>query len=140
MNVAIANVPTSPYLESERHVMLQQPVPSPLPPESQSDQHDLTREVQATLAARHELGPEYDDQFIQRLVERLTAQVRQEVARAPRARASGLAPDQRTGVAICSLIFGIPLVAIAGGIAGPVGLAVAFVALVLINIAAGMSW
>lgn len=136
----VTSVFTGPSLESERRAMLQKPVPSPLPPEHQPDPHDLAREIQATLAARHELGSQYDDQFIQRLVEQLTAQVRQEVARAPRARPSGLAADQRTGIAICSLIFGIPLVAIAGGIGGPVGLAVAFVAIVLINIAAGISW
>lgn len=111
-----------------------------LPQPMQPDTHDLQREIQATLSARRELGLEYDEQFIQRLAERLTAQVRQEVARAPRPRAAGLAPDQRTAVAICSLIFGIPLVAIAGGMAGPVGLVIAFVALVLINVATGVSW
>ena len=106
----------------------------------QPDTNDIKRELQATLSARRELGPDYDDQFIQRLAEKLTAQVQQEVARAPRPRPAGLAPDQRTGIAICSLIFGIPLVAIAGGIAGGIGLIVAFVALVLINFAAGMTW
>lgn len=103
----------------------------------QPDTHDIQRELQATLSARRELGPEYDDQFIERLVEKLTVQVRQEVARAPKPRSAGLPSDQRTAIAICSLIFGIPLVAIAGGIAGPIGLIVAFVAIVLINVAAG---
>ena len=120
--------------------MLPQPAQKAQPEMHQPDSQDLQREIQATLSARRALGSEYDDQFIQRLVERLTAQVHQEVARAPRPHASGLSSEQRTGIAICSLIFGIPLVAIAGGIGGPVGLAVAFVALVLINLAAGASW
>lgn len=120
-------------------------VPQPAQPAhpaqaAQPDMQELERELRATFAARHELGPEYDEQFIQRLAERLTAQVRQEVARAPRAHAMGLGAEQRTGIAICSLIFGIPLVAIAGGMAGPTGLIIAFVALVLINLAAGLSW
>lgn len=104
------------------------------------DTEDLKRELQATLAARHELGNAYDDQFIERLVERLTAQVRQEVARTPQPRSNALAAKDRVAITICSLIFGIPLVAIAGGIAGPAGLITAFVALVLINVAIGISW
>lgn len=111
----------------------------PTPAQGQ-DTEDFKRELQATLAARHELGNGYDDQFIERLVERLTAQVRQEVARAPQPRSNALAAKDRTALAICSLIFGIPLIAIAGGIAGPAGLIIAFVALVLINVGAGISW
>ena len=109
-------------------------------PAQRQDSEDLKRELQATLTARHELGSTYDEQFIERLVERLTTQVRQEVARAPQPRSNALAPKDRTAIAICSLIFGIPLIAIAGGFAGPAGLIVAFVALVLLNVAAGISW
>jgi hypothetical protein len=101
---------------------------------SQPNAQEIQRELQASLSARRELGPEYDEHFIARLTDQLTARVRQEVALAPRQRASSLSADQRTAIAICSLIFGIPLVAIAGGIAGTVGLVVAFTALVLINL------
>ncbi len=78
---------------------------------------DLKRDVQATLEARRELGPGYDDHFVQQLTERMMAQVRQEMARTPPPAAprSKLDAGQRTSVAICSLIFGIPLVAIASG-------------------------
>ncbi len=106
----------------------------------QPDAQELKRELQATLSARRELGPEYDDQFIERLVEKLTAQVRQEVAQVPRPRAPAPSSEQRTAIALFSFIFGIPLVAIAGGEVGPIGLIVAFVALVLINLAAGRTW
>ena len=82
------------------------------PPQQQSD--EIKRDLQATLAARRELGTEYDDHFLNALAEKLTAQVRQEVARAPRAPESSnrLSRDQRTAVAICSLVFGIPIIAI----------------------------
>jgi hypothetical protein len=103
-----------------------------------ADKNDLMQELQATLSARRELGPEYDEQFIERLATRLTAQVREEVAKAPRPRSSALSPEQRIPIAICSLLFGIPLVAIAGGNGLP-GVIVAFAALVLINVAAGIS-
>ncbi len=104
-----------------------------------SDQDDLKHELQATLAARNELGSQYDEQFIERLAARLTEQVRAEAAKAPKPRSSALSPEQRIPIAICSLVFGIPLVAIAGG-NGISGVAIAFAALVFINIAAGISW
>jgi hypothetical protein len=106
----------------------------------QSGAQDLQRELQATLSARRELGPEYDDQFIARLTDQIAARVRQEVAAAPRTRPAALSAGQRTAIAICSLLFGIPLVAIAGGIGGSVGLVVAFVALVLINLSVNAGW
>jgi hypothetical protein len=83
------------------------------PPQPQAD--DIRRDLQATLAARREMGTGYDDQFLDALVEKLTAQVRQEIATAPRPQqqSSKLSNEQRTGVAICSLVFGIPLIAIA---------------------------
>jgi hypothetical protein len=109
-----------------------------LPRHEPSD--DFGRELQATLAARREIGQEYDDQFVARLADQLTARVRQEAARAPRPHHLGLSPEQRTAVAICSLVFGIPLTAIAADAAGGVGVFVAFVALVLFNIAAGITW
>jgi hypothetical protein len=112
-------------------------MPTPAP---RHEREDFKRELQATLAARRELGNAYDDQFIERLVERLTAQMRQELARAPQPRAHTQLAKGRVPIAICSLIFGIPLVAIAGGFAGLLGLIIAFVALVLINMAAGITW
>lgn len=83
------------------------------PPQPQTD--DIRRDLQASLAARRELGTEYDEHFLNALVEKLSAQVRQEIAAAPRVQqpSSKLSNEQRTGVAICSLVFGIPLFAIA---------------------------
>ncbi len=89
---------------------------NPMSPMNPQQADDLKRDVQATLEARRELGPSYDDHFAQSLTERMMAQVRQEMARVPAPkRDNKLDRSQRTAVAVCSLIFGIPLVAIAGG-------------------------
>lgn len=103
-----------------------------------SPQDDLRRDIQATLAARRDVGPEYDEHFAQLLSDRIAAQIAQARQPAPPAPPSHspLGSDQRTAIAICSLIFGIPIVAISGGIGGPIGLFFALAALVLINVAA----
>lgn len=78
---------------------------------AQSD--DINRELQATLQARRELGTTaYDEHFIEALVEKLRAEAR---AAQPQHRDVGPPSDQRLALAICSLIFGIPLIAIASG-------------------------
>lgn len=102
-----------------------------------SPQDDLRRDIQATLAARRDVGPEYDEHFAQLLTDRIAAQIARarQVPPAPPAH-TALGADQRTAIAICSLIFGIPIVAISGGIGGPIGLFFALAALVLINVAA----
>jgi hypothetical protein len=99
---------------------------------------DTKRDIQATLAARRELGTEYDDHFLNALVEKLTAQVRQEVARAPRvpAPSNKLSRDQRTGLAICSLIFAIPLTAISFAGGGGFYFAAIVAMIILINLLA----
>ena len=102
-----------------------------VPSQGQTDY--IKRDLQATLAARRELGTEYDDHFLNALAEKLTAQVRQEVAQAPRTPepSNKLSRDQRTAVAICSLVFGIPIIAISisGGALYFLG-AIALIALV----------
>ncbi len=107
----------------------------------QQDSEEVKRDLQATLAARRELGTEYDDHFLDALVERLTAQARQEAANAPRAQQPGnhLSRDQRMGLAICSMIFGIPIIAItvgAGGALAPLYFLSAVGMIVLINVLA----
>jgi hypothetical protein len=109
------------------------------PPQPHTE--DVRRDLQATLAARRELGTSYDDHFLDALVEKLSAQVRQEIATAPRVQqpSNKLSPEQRTGVAICSLIFGIPIIAIAlgaGGAFAPLYFLAALGLLALVNLLA----
>lgn len=42
---------------------------------AQAAQEDIRRDLQASLEARRELGPEYDQHFLDALVEKLTRQV-----------------------------------------------------------------
>ena len=86
-------------------------------PPQQQQRDEIQRDLQATLAARRELGSEYDDHFLDALAEKLTAQAQRAVANAPRDQppSNRLSRDQRAGVAICSLFFGIPIIAITVG-------------------------
>jgi len=107
---------------------------------------DLRRDVHAALAGRQELGPAYDEHFADALVERLNVQIKREVERqlrqTQRRGLSGsqhhLTSAQRLGLAIPSLVFLIPLIAIGGGMEGLTGMILAFAAVVAINIAAGL--
>lgn len=106
------------------------------PPNQQNE--DIRRDLQATLAARRELGTEYDEHFLDALVEKLTAKVRQEVTNAPRPAqpSSRLSRDQRTGLAICSLIFAIPIIAITIGAGGGLYFLGGIAMIVIINLLA----
>lgn len=109
------------------------PQPNPTNPD------ELKRDLQAALAARRELGTAYDQHFIDALSEKLTAQVQQQVQQQMRAsmpRATQRPPqDQRLALAICSLIFSIPLIAIASGSFGVFGFLVICLMIVGINVA-----
>jgi hypothetical protein len=100
----------------------------------QTSPDDLKRDVQATFAARRELGPEYDEHFIDALVEKLTAQVQEQVKSAAPRSTQRPPHDQRMGLAVCSLIFGIPLVAI-GTSLGAVGFIAICLMILGINVA-----
>ncbi|MGH2516667.1 MAG: hypothetical protein ACRDHP_13520 [Ktedonobacterales bacterium] len=65
---------------------------------------EMKREIQAAMAARNELGPDYDDHFAQVLADKLAEQVRQQVAKAPQPHTM-LSSGQRTAVAIVSVVF-----------------------------------
>jgi hypothetical protein len=87
-------------------------------------------ELEATLAARQELGPAHDSEliagFLERIDREIDRKVEQRVAeRTPaKRRPSALHPGN---LALC-----IPIVAIAGGIGGLPGLIIAFLALAVV--------
>jgi hypothetical protein len=95
-------------------------------------------ELEATLAARQELGPGHDDALVagfldridreldRRVDARVAEQVAQQVQRRPRP--SVLHPGN---LALC-----IPIVAVAGGIGHVAGLVLAFTALVIVFLVA----
>lgn len=99
---------------------------------SEMSSDEIRRDVRATLAARREVGPEFDDYFVEHFVQRLTEQLAPE-----RRREGALWPTagQRLALAIVSLCALVPigavmliLVAILAHMSG----AVAIVALLLV--------
>jgi len=86
------------------------------------------QELEATIAARRELGAAHDAELIEGFLDRIEREIDRRVderiaARGPARR--GGSPLHPGNLALC-----IPIVAIAGGIAGTAGLVVAFAALV----------
>ncbi|HZU20331.1 MAG TPA: hypothetical protein VE982_03835 [Gaiellaceae bacterium] len=91
---------------------------------------DIQRELEATLAARRELGPRHDAELAAGFVDR----IQQEIDRRIDERLAALPPRRRGGSALHpgNLALCIPIVAIAGGIGHLAGLVVAFLALALV--------
>ncbi|MGW3772381.1 hypothetical protein [Actinomadura verrucosospora] len=98
---------------------------------------DLT----AAMAARRELGPDYDDAFIETVVDRIEETLDARAA-APRSRRRAPAPEPRHGdrdrdhslaMAVLSLLAAIPLSAIAVVNAGLPGLLIALAGIVIVN-------
>jgi hypothetical protein len=89
-------------------------------------------ELQAVVAARGELGPEYEPELVESFLER----VEQQVAR----RSRGVGP-RREHRAVTPLILGslglaIPLLGVAGDAGGLAGIALVCAAIVIVNVAA----
>ena len=113
---------------------------------------EVSREdLHATLAARQELGEEYEPALVDALAERVERVVEARVGArlaqrgvgspvaargpGPAAPAGEVSPGARIGVAVGSLALGIPLSAIAGASAGAAGLAIAWAGIVTVNVA-----
>ena len=91
---------------------------------------EARRELQATLAARQELGPAHDDQLVSGFLDRIDKEIDRRVDE----RVAALGPRKRSGSVLHPGTLGvcIPIIAIAGGIAGLAGLIAAFVALTIV--------
>ncbi|MEU5715522.1 hypothetical protein AB0G71_06975 [Streptomyces sp. NPDC020403] len=118
---------------------------------------ELRRELDATLQARGELGPEFEsalvDSFLekveQRLDSRLDRQVRRHVAEqrtsavraAARPEGAGGSFGERFGFVVVSLVLAVPLSAIGAAHAGTGGLVVAWLGVVGVNaVHAARAW
>ena len=88
------------------------------------------QELQASLAARRELGPEHEDELVAGFLQRIDREIDRRVDE----RVRQLAPQKPRGSALHpgNLALCIPIVAIAGGIGHLAGLIVAFLALALV--------
>ena len=90
-------------------------------------EQETGRELEATLAARRELGPAHDAEliagFLDRIEKEIDKRVDERVAKRAR-RGSALNPAT---LGVC-----IPIIAIAGGIGDVAGLITAFIALIIV--------
>ncbi|QES48587.1 hypothetical protein DEJ50_12895 [Streptomyces venezuelae] len=103
---------------------------------------ELKKELDATLKARRDLGPEYEAALVDSFVEKVDTQVRRRLAeqrlsaerggRAPAAPADGNFAE-RFGFAIITLVLAIPLSAIGAAHAGLDGLLVSWAGIVGVN-------
>ncbi|WP_169952432.1 hypothetical protein [Microbispora sp. H11081] len=115
---------------------------SPHPGGTQTTRQDL----RAVMAARRDLGPEYEDalvdSFLDKLDVEIAARVRNEVAaqigRQPLAEKRSK-DNSTVGMAIGSLALGIPLTAIAANAADAPGLLLAWGGIVAVNLAHALS-
>jgi hypothetical protein len=106
----------------------------------------IREDLQATLDARRDLGPDYESALVESFVERLDATIAARIQaelgahgvapRKPKQHNSGAA---MIPIALGSMGIGIPLTAIAAGNAGLVGLTITWMAIVVINVAAAVA-
>jgi hypothetical protein len=89
-------------------------------------------ELEAIVAARQELGPEYERQIVDSLADRLEREVDRRVAERPTARPHRTA----TPMVLGSLGLAIPLLGVAGATGGLAGVIVVALAIVLVNLIA----
>ncbi|OEV05377.1 hypothetical protein [Streptomyces oceani] len=123
---------------------------------------DLKKELNATLQARKDLGPEYESELVETFLQKIDASVEQRVRRqlaeqqmvvarnnSQRPRYAELGPHApmpegvgaRLGLAVASLVLAIPLSAIAVVNAGLAGLLVCWGGVVAVNgLQASRSW
>lgn len=97
-------------------------------------------EWSATLGARRDLGPDYDQAFLESFVDRVTSEIdtRVDMRVAERTRSWPLSARRRRGgtfLALSSIVLGIPASAIAGNFGHTAGLAIAWGGIVLVNAA-----
>jgi hypothetical protein len=89
-------------------------------------------ELQAHVAARRELGPEYEPEIVDSFLERVERRVEQrghgKAARRDRPHTT------ITPLVLGSLALSIPLIAVAGAQAGAFGVALVCIAIVLVNL------
>ncbi|MFF0342928.1 hypothetical protein [Kribbella sp. NPDC004875] len=106
---------------------------------------DVRKDLRAAVAARQELGPEYEAEIIDGFLEKLDARDRHRNAgllpeRAPARRQPSRETDPGgLALAIVSIVAAIPITAIAADMMGKVGVLICWAGLVGINYARTMA-
>ena len=101
---------------------------------------EVRKDLRAAVAARQELGPEYEAEIIDSFLEKLDARdVQRRAGLLPEpARPRRPSREQDPGglaLAIISVVAAIPITAIAAGMIGPFGVVIGWAGLVMINLA-----
>ncbi|GAA4508001.1 MULTISPECIES: hypothetical protein [Nonomuraea] len=104
-------------------------------------ERDVRDELRATIDARRDLGPDYEPALVDSLADRLDATIAARVEaelkrRGKETKRKNDSSRSMVPIALGSMGIGVPLTAIAASQAGTVGLIVAWLSIVLINIAA----
>ena len=99
-------------------------------------QSELPREeLTASIEARRELGQELEPHVIDGFLERVGHAIDERVDQRLKRQGSADTGEGTIGLAIVSLVFGIPLTAIGAGTTGLAGLVVVWLGIVLVNFA-----
>ncbi|WP_103964403.1 hypothetical protein [Nonomuraea solani] len=109
-----------------------------------SHNRPIRDDLQATLDARRDLGPEYEaalvDSFVERLDATIAARVQAELGRPGTPPIKKQAPGRpMVPIVLGSLGIGVPLTGIAASSAGLVGLMVVWLSIVVVNVAAAVA-
>ena len=102
------------------------------------DQEGLAKDLEATIAARAELGRDYEPALVESFAERLEQTIERRVDAEVKRHESPPGSGHQLAVAIVSLGTGIPITAIASGEGLP-GLVVAWCGIVGVNMAHALS-
>ncbi|HEX6510340.1 MAG TPA: hypothetical protein VF221_22140 [Chloroflexota bacterium] len=99
--------------------------------------HEVVSDLKASVGARRELGPEMEDEvleaFLARVEERLGVRAAERSGSKPVAKSKRSEIESPVTVVGASLILSIPSLAIAGDVAGSLGLVLVVVALIAID-------
>jgi hypothetical protein len=95
---------------------------------------DPRTELEATLAARRELGSGHDEELITGFLERLEGRLSERRGRPPKPHDANVTAGMRFTLTIVSLVAGIPITALALTQSGLAALVVCWVGIVLVNV------
>ena len=95
---------------------------------------ELGKDLEATVEARRELGPEFEPELVAAFMERVDGEIDDRLKKLSKKQAK-LKRDTSVSIALGSFAFGIPLSAIAGGTGGLAGLVTAWSGIAIVNIA-----
>jgi hypothetical protein len=94
---------------------------------------ETRQELEATIAARRELGREHEPELIDAFLERLEQRLAERGGPAPASQSSVEKRRQQFVIALTSLGTGIPITAIAAGTEGAPGLVIAWAGIAAVN-------